>query len=599
MKRLIQKFKSAMMIFLATIVSMPFASVGQAMALTTNYYPVGDNAIPIEVQLTGTSTNDHTVPYWLWTYDGNAYVAVESTHKMTDMTIGAYNSLSYVRHEAGDAIQIGDGGVLNPNNSSGNTNDSHWTIFKFDLAAILSNPTNFFTFSVTSTIVGKGHWIVNATFTVVIPKVTVNIYKTWVGGPMNAPINVNLYKTANGTTTLDRTIMLTPDMNGQATYQIANLDYTNLAGQIYIYSFEESDPGEGYHVTHTSAYDSETRTYNFALTNTYTSPMIDIAVEKVWQGGSARPEITANLLQNGTIFRSVILNSDNNWSNTWSVPKTTDNGVVYTYSLEEVEVEGYLTAVTNEGLNYVITNTYQIPRTDVTATKTWVNGPETKPTVWFQLWRQVGEAEASIVPDAEIKELATGLESVTWTNIDKTDIDGNEYTFSVKEVDASGNDFTPTNYSKREAGLNVTNTYVVPTADIVVIKKWVDQFTNHPEIEVDLLRDGETFLEEVAILDAKNDWTYVWEDVALTDEDGVAYEFEVVEISQIKQYETSIIGSLEDGFLIVNTWQEPGKGGAPIVTPPNTGHGSSITSLMVLGSCLTLIGVFGIKRYNY
>lgn len=578
---------------------MPFASVGQAMALTTTTYPVGDNAIPIEVQLTGTSTNGHTVPYWLWTNAGNVYVAVESTHNMTDMTIGTYNSLSYFRHQAGDAIQISDGPVLYPNQSSGNTKDSHWTIFEFELAAILSNPTTDFTFSVTSTEVGLGHWLENATFRVIIPKVTVNISKTWVGGPMNAPINVNLYKTANGTTTLDRTIMLTPDMNGQATYQIANLDYTNLAGQIYNYSFEESDPGEGYHVTHTSAYDSETRTYNFALTNTYTSPMIDIAVEKVWQGGSARPEITANLLQNGTIFRSVKLNSDNNWSNKWSVPKTTDNGVVYTYSLEEVKVEGYLTAVTNEGLNYVITNTYQIPRTDVTATKTWINGPETKPTVWFQLWRQVGNEESSIVRDAEIKELATGTESVTWAGVDKTDIDGNEYAFSVKEVDASGNDFTPTNYSKSEAGLNVTNTYVVPTADIVVIKKWVDQFTNHPEIEVDLLRDGETFLEEVAKLDAENDWTYVWEDVALTDKDGVAYEFEIVEITQIKQYETSIIGSLEDGFLIVNTWQEPGKGGAPIVTPPNTGRGSSITSLMVLGSCLTLIGVFGIKRYNY
>lgn len=255
--------------------------------------------------------------------------------------------------------------------------------------------------------------------------------------------------------------------------------------------------------------------------------------------------------------------------------------------------------MTNEGLNYVITNTYQIPRTDVTATKTWVNGLGTKPTVWFQLWRQVGDEKSSIVPGAEIKELATGTESVTWAGVDKTDIDGNEYTFSVKEVDAEGLDFTPTNYSKSEAGLNVTNTYVVPTADIAVTKKWADQFTSHPEIEVDLLRDGEMFLESTAILNAENDWMHVWEDVALTDENGVAYEFEVVEITQIKQYESAITGSLEDGFLIINTWLEPGKGGVPVVTPPNTGRGNSITSLMVLGSCLTLIGVFGIKRCNY
>ncbi len=56
-----------------------------------------------------------------------------------------------------------------------------------------------------------------------------------------------------------------------------------------------------------------------------------------------------------------------------------------------------------------------------------------------------------------------------------TDINGNAYTFSVKEVDADGNDFTPTNYVKSGEGtLEITNTYVSPkNGTAVATKEWV------------------------------------------------------------------------------------------------------------------------------
>lgn len=42
------------------------------------------------------------------------------------------------------------------------------------------------------------------------------------------------------------------------------------------------------------------------------------------------------------------------------------------------------------------------------------------------------------------------------------DIDGNEYTFSVREVDQDGKDYVPDNYEKVETGLKVVNTYIEP-----------------------------------------------------------------------------------------------------------------------------------------
>ena len=57
-----------------------------------------------------------------------------------------------------------------------------------------------------------------------------------------------------------------------------------------------------------------------------------------------------------------------------------------------------------------------------------------------------------------IKELADGVTEVTWEDLDKTDEYGNAYIYSVKEVNADGNDFVPSRYRKSEDGLTVVNT---------------------------------------------------------------------------------------------------------------------------------------------
>ena len=90
-----------------------------------------------------------------------------------------------------------------------------------------------------------------------------------------------------------------------------------------------------------------------------------------------------------------------------------------------------------------ITNTYQSPNVDVNATKRWVNGPEDKPAVYFQLYR---------------KASTTGTEEIVGEPLLIQDVDGTgtydvpvafgqqlatnglgvPYIYYVDEVDASG-----------------------------------------------------------------------------------------------------------------------------------------------------------------
>lgn len=105
---------------------------------------------------------------------------------------------------------------------------------------------------------------------------------------------------------------------------------------------------------------------------------------------------------------------------------------------------------------------------DITATKVWLQADGTTAdtddheTVYFKLYRNIDGEEAEAVYDAEIMAVTTvsgeSEASVTWEDLPLYDNYGNEYTYSVKEVDADGNDTVPDGYTKTEDGLTVTNT---------------------------------------------------------------------------------------------------------------------------------------------
>ncbi|MGI6612035.1 MAG: Cna B-type domain-containing protein [Candidatus Nanosyncoccaceae bacterium] len=275
MKHLIQKLKSGLMILMTIVVGLPLnTQLVQAAApgVTPPGYAIEESAIPLMVTLEGESTNVHTRPYMLWTSGSQVFMMVKSTHKIQYMEIDGTRSENLDRYEADQTIYVNGIPYANPADTlNGNIKDAHWTVVRFPLSVFTSNPqTTRFSFFVKG--IGGGH-DVGGYMNIEIPKVTVNVNKTWDGGP-KTPVSITLYRQIGNEA---RQIVDRDDnpfilSTANPTKGFTNLLFTDNAGRIYIYSFEESDPGAGYEVTFSSSYNQDTKTYTFDLINTYTNP---------------------------------------------------------------------------------------------------------------------------------------------------------------------------------------------------------------------------------------------------------------------------------------------------------------------------------------
>lgn len=103
--------------------------------------------------------------------------------------------------------------------------------------------------------------------------------------------------------------------------------------------------------------------------------------------------------------------------------------------------------VSSDEKGIVFKNRFDLPKTEVTVTKKWVGGPAQKPAIHIQLLRD-GKPFGD-----KIKLLDTT--TYTWKNLDKTDVDGREYKYTVEEVTV------PNSYkvSYSDDTLTITNTW--------------------------------------------------------------------------------------------------------------------------------------------
>ena len=142
---------------------------------------------------------------------------------------------------------------------------------------------------------------------------------------------------------------------------------------------------------------------------------------------------------------------------------------------EKVKVGDNSYVVSYNGNNKV-TNTYEVPKTNVTAKKVWVGGQEhIRPTVYFKLYRTPEGGAIEEVAGVAQKEVPKTDGTVEWTDLPATDEHGVKYTYSVMEVDEDGNLIVDTidGYTPAQtAGLTVTNTYSTsPTKADIEVKK--------------------------------------------------------------------------------------------------------------------------------
>lgn len=271
---------------------------------------------------------------------------------------------------------------------------------------------------------------------------------------------------------------------------------------------------------------------------------IDRKVLKVWDDEGyefKRPDkITAVLLRDGVVYDSVELSEENSWSYRWY---DLDSDHIWSVT-EETVPAGYTVSIKQEGITFVITNTYNpdIETVDKEVIKVWDDGEnaENRPsgvTVELICGNQVYDT-------VTLNELNNwrytwhGLDaSARWSVNEKIVPDG--YTASVTEV---GNTFIITNTADDNPDGEVSKK---------VIKIWEDDGyeENRPsEIKVELLADGVVF--DTVILNPENNWSYQWTGL----DENVNWSVREVELPENYTSKITVDGNT---IIITNTYEPP------------------------------------------
>ncbi|MGG5762020.1 Cna B-type domain-containing protein, partial [Bacillus proteolyticus] len=304
-----------------------------------------------------------------------------------------------------------------------------------------------------------------------------------------------------------------------------------------------------YTVNEVKVKDYETKVEGTTITNTYkNTETTEVSGKKVWEDYNnkfnTRPEsITVQLLQNGKEFKTEEVKADKegNWTFSFKdLPKYDEQGNAYTYTVNEVKVDGYETKV--EGTT--ITNTYKnTETTELSGKKVWEdynNKFNTRPeSITVQLLQNGTEFQTKEVKvDTADKE---GNWTFSFKDLPKYDEQGNEYTYTVSEVKVNG-------YEIKVEGTTITNTYKnTETTEISGKKVWDDNnaIDRPSTIKVDLLQNGQVIdTKEVSVA---TNWKYTFENLQAYDANGVAYKYEVKE-QPVAGYKSEV-----NGYDITNT----------------------------------------------
>ena len=352
------------------------------------------------------------------------------------------------------------------------------------------------------------------------------------------------------------------------------------------------------------------------ITNSYTPGKTSVNVIKDWsdnkdQDGKRPESINVRLLANGEATDNVIvLNADSNWQGQFTDLDEYKEGKLIEYSVEEVDVpEGYEVSLDGTAkTGYVLTNSHTPEVIELTGEKTWNDNNN-------QDGKRPDEITVRVFRDYDGKQVAKQVvkaaEDDTWTysfeNLPKYYDGGKEIGYQVKEDNVEG---YQAGYDVDDNGVtNIVNSHTPGVVSIDVMKVWNDKDNQDglrpDEITVQLLADGKV-IDEQKVTMAMN-WRYIFTDL---DEykDGKLIEYSIKEVDVPEGYESSINGSVKEGFTITNTHKPttPEKEKKPTNKPskgqkygklPQTGESQNMM-LMVLGFALILLTTSGYVVYK-
>ncbi|SFE42758.1 Cna protein B-type domain-containing protein [Peptostreptococcaceae bacterium pGA-8] len=396
---------------------------------------------------------------------------------------------------------------------------------------------------------------------------SISVEKKWVG-PTGDSVVVQVK--AEGSNNVVAEYELKANENWEHTF--TGLDKYAPDGTLIKYKVVEKNVPNGYKVSY-----EKDPTGKWVITNTNVKKT-EVSVKKKWIGAE-RDSVLVELRAEGSndVIKEYELKKSEGWKYTFTgLDKYAADGTLIKYKVVEKNVpQGYTATYEQESDNFwIIKNTQD--KTKVKVTKEWEDVTGNHPTIKLQLLKN-GQNEGSPI------ELTNGTTTHTWTDLDKTDAQGNEYAYTVKEVGETansiqleGNWYKVSYGGNTQDGLIVTNKklsswtpMIPPTRDVKVTKVWnLLEGSNIPDtkIEVELYKDGEATGKKLE-LTKDNNWTGEFKNLEVADGLGSTnyYNYTVKEIGEStgaikldgKWFKVSYSGSMKNGFTITNQKEKP------------------------------------------
>ncbi|WP_411955246.1 Cna B-type domain-containing protein [Alkalibacillus sp. S2W] len=323
-----------------------------------NEYHVDTGGIVNATELSGSSTNKHTYPELIWSYQGTVYLAVESTHGVEGVSINGVSSIDIDHFSPGVDIIV-DQTTYAHTDPQGNTDDAHWSVAKFNIADLELTDGGLFDIIIDSN-VGGGH-DVDGHFEVVVPKGDKVGEKVWSGEGPKSAITLKLI---HSSTNVEPVVIDSGVVDGSEdeawTYIWENVNLYDSYGQPYSFSVDEEDVPVNYEKT----------LDGMKVINTYNPEKISIDVKKEWIGDKAE-SATFELLVNGDKVDELTLNSEP-WEGSFNnLNKFDDQGDPIAYNVQEKEITNFTSERTGsieEGFTFTNIN---VSTTSINVLKEW------------------------------------------------------------------------------------------------------------------------------------------------------------------------------------------------------------------------------------
>ena len=210
---------------------------------------------------------------------------------------------------------------------------------------------------------------------------------------------------------------------------------------------------------------------------------IEVTQDAVWYFTEATAPVDKNYSgKNATAMKTAYLKLIDN--------KDLDKYTNTKFDIFVPQDESYQAVISVEPVveNIPATPLKPISKKNISAKKIWIDAPDEKPIIYLKLFRKIDGGTEEVVNEAELKKVDSKKNketTVTWEMLPVTNIKGEKFIYSVKEVDETGKPLQLKDYVKKENELTVTNTYIKPSI-------------NYNDVEISTGGDFFEFIEDTA-----------------------------------------------------------------------------------------------------